>query len=405
MALSDKAIKAAKSRNTDYRLADGLGLCILVKPTGGKLWRFRYRYESKQKEISLGPYPEVSLQNARSKAEAARSQVAAGVDPSEARQATKAATAARAANSFEMVAREWYAKQAKTWVLTYAPKVLSRLENLINPYLGGLPIAEVKAPDVLKVLRRIEGRGNLETVRRVKVIIGQVMRYAIATGRAETDPTPSLKGATATPKTKHFAAFTDPTEVGNLMRMIFAYQGSAVVVAALKLAPLVFVRPNELRTARWKDINFDSAQWEFNASKGGEPHIVPLPAQAIAILRDLRPDTESSEWVFPSGHRGNNRPMSDNAILAAFGAMGLPKGSMTGHGFRAMARTMLAERLEFADHLIEHQLAHKVRDPLGRAYNRTKYLDQRKAMMQRWADYLDELRDGAKVITLADHRG
>ncbi|WP_318258138.1 site-specific integrase [Geobacter anodireducens] len=291
------------------------------------------------------------------------------------------------------MAREWHGKFSPTWAQTHADTTLRRLERDVFPWLGGRPIGDIKAPDVLAVLRRVEARGALETAHRVKTICGQVFRYAVATGRAERDPAADLKGALPPAKKTHLAAITEPAKVGELLRAIDGYQGSFVVRSAMQLAPLVFVRPGELRLAEWSEIDFDAAEWNIPAErmKMKEAHLVPLSTQALNILRELHALTSPSRYLFPSA-RSNARPLSNNAVNAALRRMGYDKDEMTGHGFRAMARTILDEVLQFRPDFIEHQLAHAVRDPNGRAYNRTAHLSERKKMMQSWADYLDDLR-------------
>jgi integrase len=273
------------------------------------------------------------------------------------------------------------------------------MERDLFPWIGKRPISEIKAPELLGALRRVESRGALESARRLKIIAGQVFRYAVATGRAERDPSGDLKGALAPPQERHHAAITDPKDVAPLLRAIDGYQGHFVVKCALRLAPLFFVRPGELRHAEWAEIDLDEAIWNIPAHKMKmkQAHIVPLCKQAVEILTELKKLTGASRYVFPSG-RTYARPMSENAILAALRRMGYDKDTMTGHGFRAMARTILDEVLQVRPDFIEHQLAHAVRDPNGRAYNRTAHLIERRKMMQTWADYLDGLKDGAVVI-------
>ncbi len=392
MPLSDAKVRNAKPREKQYKLFDGDGLFLLVTPNGKKGWRFKYRFAGKEKLISFGTYPEVSLSDAREKRLAARKQVAADIDPSQVRRAQQQ-SAVQDLDSFEVVAREWHQKFTPTWTEVHAHTTLRRLERDVFPGLGSLPIAEIKAPDVLKILRRVETRGALETAHRIKTICGQVFRYAIATGRAERDSAADLKGALPPAKKNHLAAITDPAKVADLLRAIDGYQGSFVVKCALQLAPLVFVRPGELRQAEWSEIDFDAAEWNIPAErmKMKDAHLVPLSTQSLAILRELHALTSRSRYLFPSA-RSNARPLSNNAINAALRRMGYEKDEMTGHGFRAMARTILDEVLQFRPDFIEHQLAHAVRDPNGRAYNRTAYRDERKIMMQRWADYLDGLK-------------
>ena len=393
MALTDIAIRNAKPTDKAQRLADGGGMYLELAPSGGKWWRLKYRFGGKEKRLSLGTYPDTGLADARGKREAARKLLAAGIDPSEHKKANKAAGEERAANSFEVVAREWFAKKKTNWVDGHSSKVLLRLENDVFPWLGKRPIADVTAKELLTTINRIVDRGAVDTGKRALQNCGQIFRYAVVTGRAERNPAADLRGALPTAKQTHLAAITDPDKVGGLLRAMDAYTGSLVTKCALRLAPLVFVRPGELRQAEWAEIDLEKAEWNIPASKMKmrEPHLVPLSDQAVAILSELHALTGNSRYVFP-GARSHKRPMSNNAILAALRRMGFDKDEMSGHGFRAMARTILDETLHFRPDYIEHQLAHAVRDPNGRAYNRTAHLAERKKMMQAWADYLDMLR-------------
>jgi integrase len=399
--LTDVKVRNAKPCEKDSKLFDGGGLFLLVTRGGGKLWQFKYRFGGKEKKLSFGTYPEVSLADAREKREAARKQVATGIDPGEARKAEKRTGSEKAANSFEAVAREWHTRQKGVWTPGHADRTIQRLERDVFPCIGTRPIGEITAPDLLMVLRRIESRGAHETAHRARFVCGQIFRYAVATGRAERDPAADLKGALTPLKTRHHAAITDPKEAAALLRAIDGYQGSFVVKTALQLAPLVFVRPGELRQAEWAEIDFDAAEWNIPAErmKMKQAHLVPLSDQAVGILRELQALTGNSRYLFPSG-RSFARPMSDNAVNAALRRMGFSTHEMTGHGFRAMARTILDEVLQVRVDFIEHQLAHAVKDPNGRAYNRTSHLAERRKMMQQWADYLDELKAGAKVLPL-----
>ena len=399
MPLTDTTIKNAKPGEKPFRLHDEKGLYLEVRPTGAKWWRFAYRFDGKEKLLSLGVYGDVSLKRAREKRDDARKLLADGINPSEHRKATKSARADRAANSFEVVAREWFAKQSPTWAENHGNRILRRLERDIFPWVGGRPVAEVSAPDLLAVVRRIEERGAIETAHRALSNCGQVFRYAVATARAERDPSGDLRGALKPATGEHFAAITDPKRVPDLLRALDGYQGTLTVKCALRLAPLVFVRPGELRKAEWADFDLAAAEWRYHVTKTGTDHVVPLASQAVAILLELQPLTGSGRYVFP-GARSPKRPMSDNALLAALRRTGIAKEEMSGHGFRAMARTILDEVLHFPPHLIEHQLAHAVRDPNGRAYNRTAHLPERRKMMQAWADYLEALKAGAEVIPL-----
>ena len=399
MPLTDAFLRTLKPPIKPEKHSDAGGLFLLATPTGGKWWRLKYRFGGKEKLLSMGTYPEVSLKAARERRDEARTLLAEGIDPGENRKIQKSAKVSRDANSFEVVAREWLAKNAPTWAESHTSNILRRMERDLFPWIGGRAIAEITAPDLLAVLRRIEARGANETAHRAKENCGQIFRYAIATGRAERDPSQDLRGALAPAKTEHMAAVTDPATVGAMLRMFDDYRGTLVTRCALRLAPLVFVRPGELRAAEWKDIDLEAGEWSFVASKTKTPHIVPLSRQAVAILSELQPLTGHARYVFPSP-RTDTRPMSENAILSAMRRMNITKEEMTGHGFRAMARTMLHERLKFPAEVIEHQLAHKVADALGAAYNRTRFLDDRRAMMQAWADYLDRLKAVAEVIPL-----
>lgn len=398
--LTDTKLRSLKPKAAAYRFADTNGLCIEVRPTGTKVWRYRYRHAGKASMTTLGGYPQMTLADARSARDKARALLSGGANPSQVARVERATKVEHAGNTFAAVSAELLAKRAKEGL---SPASVQRERRLIEKdlaLLGGLPVADVTAPLLLAALRKVEARGALETAHRARALAGLVFRYAIATGRAERNPAADLVGALASPTVQHFAAVTDPKQVGDLLRATHGYLGTPVVAAALKLAPLVFVRPGELRSARWADIDLDAAEWRFTTSKTKTPHIVPLSEQAVAILRDLHPLTGRSEYVFP-GVRSPRRPMSENTINAALKALGYDSETMTGHGFRAMARTILDEVLGFRPDLIEHQLAHAVRDPLGRAYNRTAHLPERRKMMQAWADYLDQLRASTgKVVAL-----
>lgn len=399
MPLTDVAIRKAKAAEKPIKLYDERGLYLEVSPGGGKWWRLKYRIDGKEKRLSLGVYPDVGLKEARDRRDAARKLLADGVDPSENRKAQKAVKANRAANSFEILAREWYAKFSSTWADLHRDRVLRRLERDVFPWIGPRPVAEVTAIELLSVIRRVEGRGALDTAHRVLSTCGQVFRYAVATARAKHDPSGDLRGALPPAETNHFAATTDPNRVAEILRAMDGYEGTFIVKCALRLAPLVFVRPGELRKAEWVDMDLEAAEWRYFVTKTKTYHIVPLSTQAVEILRELKPLTESGRYVFPSA-RSITRPMSENAVLAAMRRMGIGKEEMTGHGFRAVARTILDEVLGVRPDFIEHQLAHAVRDPNGRAYNRTAHLAERRKMMQQWADYLDKLKTGTAVVPL-----
>jgi integrase len=413
---SDTTIRTAKPE-AKARLTDGDGLYLLLKPSGSHWWRLDYSIGGKRKTLSIGVYPDTGLKAAREKADEARQRVAAGIDPSDVRKASKAEQAKAqetdkriadgqpAVDSFEEVAREWFTKFSADWAPSHASKIIRRLERDIFPWLGNRPIASITALELLTALRRVEARGALETAHRAHQNCGQIFRYAIATDRAQRDVSADLRGALPPTKETHRAAITDPKEVGALLRAIDDYQGYFVTKTALKLAPLLFVRPGELRQAQWAEFDFDKAEWNIPASrmKMREAHLVPLATQAIEILQELRALTGGGQYVFP-GARTTTRPMSDNAILSALRRMGFAKDEMSGHGFRAMARTILDEVLHIRPDYIEHQLAHAVRDPNGRAYNRTSHLAERRKMMQTWADYLDKLKTGAEIIPLASNQ-
>lgn len=399
MALTDIAIRSAKPADKPIKLTDGRGLYLLLNPNGSRWWRLDYRYACKRKTLSMGIYPDVGLKDARIRRDDARKLLASDVDPGENRKAVKAAKFERATNSFEAIAREWFARNSATWKASHGERIIRRFERDLFPWIGGKPIAELTAPEVLAAVRKIEDRGALETAHRALSNCGQVFRYAIATGRASRDISADLRGALTPVKTEHFPAITDPKQVGPLLRAMDGYTGSQVVRYALRLAPMVFVRPGELRNAEWAHIDLEAAEWRYTVTKTNTPHIVPLSRQAVEILTELQALTGDGRYLFPSA-RTNSRPMSDNAILSALRRMGIDKDEMTGHGFRAMARTILDEVLGFRPDYIEHQLAHAVRDPNGRAYNRTAHLAERRKMMQQWADYLDKLKAGAEIIPL-----
>lgn len=400
LPLTDLQVRNVKPKEKDFKLSDGFGLHLLVTTTGGKLWRFQYRYADKQKLLAIGAYPSISLAEARQARDDARKLLATGVDPNESRKAARIANSVEAKNTFEAITREWHTKNYSSWVPKHGDQVLRRLELDIFPAIGQRPIAELKAAEVLKALQPIEAREAIETAHRVKQSIGQVFRYAVATSRAERDPTGDLRGALAKVKADHHAAITEPAKVAELLRAIDGYDGSFIVKCALRLSPLVFVRPGELRQAEWSEIDFVSSLWSIPADKMKmkQPHLVPLATQSLDILREIQALTGNGKYLFHC-HRSTARAMSNNAINAALRRMGYGTDEMTGHGFRAMARTILDEVLQIRPDFIEHQLAHAVRDPNGRAYNRTAHLNERKKMMQQWADYLDGLKAGEKMLT------
>ncbi|MDD5300030.1 MAG: tyrosine-type recombinase/integrase [Gallionella sp.] len=404
--LNDKAVAAAKPGAKDYKLSDGDGLHLLVRTNGGKLWRLKYRIEGKEKLLSFGQYPEVGLKTVREWTIEARKLIAGGLDPMEVKKeaaAAKASTAtapAEALEAVEAISREWFEKFGSQWVDSHASKIIRRLERDLFPHFKGVGINTVKPIELLSVLRRVEARGALETAHRLLQNCGQIWRYAVSTGRAEYDVTLSLKGALPPAKETHLGAITEPQAIGALLRNIEEYKGSEVVRLALKLAPLVFVRPGELRQAKWDEFDISGRLWTIPGGrmKAKRPHIVPLSDQAAAILEELR-KTHESEYLFPSP-RALSRCLSDVALLAALRRMGYTKEEMTAHGFRAMASTNL-EHLGYDVRLIELQLAHADQDQVRAAYKRETHLlrlDERRKMMQAWADFLDGLRAGATVL-------
>ncbi|HEY3700457.1 MAG TPA: integrase arm-type DNA-binding domain-containing protein [Spongiibacteraceae bacterium] len=399
--LTDAEIKNAKPKERPYKLSDGGGLYLLIEANGNKYWRLAYRFGGKQKVLALGVYPDVTAKEARNSTEPnrfgrdqAKALIVRGVDPALQRKVAKATKSESAANSFEAVGLEWFAKQSPIWSEAHTTKTLWMLEKNLFPYLGARPVSEILPLELLATLRRIESRGAYDTAKRARQVAGQIFRYAVATGRAERDPSQDLRGALTATTKNHFPAVTDPKAVGPLLNALEAYQGTPIVRAAIRLAPLTFVRPGELRNARWGEVDLEAAEWRIPAErmKARQPHIVPLSEQAVAILKELHSLTGRGEYIFPSA-RSPRRPMSDNAVLAAMRRMGIDKEEMCGHGFRAMARTILDEVLNYRVDWIEHQLAHAVKDANGRAYNRTAHLKERKKMMQGWADYLDSLKN------------
>jgi integrase len=397
--LTATEVNKVKPKDKAFKLTDEKGLYLLVQTTGGKLWRFDYRFDSKRKTLALGAYPDVSLADARNRRDDARKLIANEIDPSETKKALKAAKNNSLSNSFEVIAREWLATKMQTKSEGYRKNVIRRFELYLFPWLGKRSMSEINVPELLDAIRRIENQNKVETAYRTLRAAGQVFRYAVQTGRVIRDITPDLRGALTPSVTKHMPSFTEPQEVAELMRAIEGFTGTLTVRTALRLAPLVFVRPSELRKAKWSDIDFNEGEWRYFVSKTKTEHIVPLCKQAIHLLKEIYPLSGHGEYVFQGGHNPD-KAMSEAAINAALRRMGYDtKTQITGHGFRAMARTILHERLNIDPYIIEHQLAHKVPDTLGAAYNRTKFIEQRKLMMQQWADYLDELKAGAKVVS------
>ncbi|WP_342335684.1 tyrosine-type recombinase/integrase [Burkholderia pseudomallei] len=404
MPLTDTAIRNAKPADKPVRLFDGGGLYLEIAPSGGKWWRLKYRFGGKEKRYSLGVYPEVSLAAARKKRDEAREKLAVGIDPGEAKKAEKRASLLAAAHSFEVVARGWMDERKTSVEPAQHAKTLARMENDVFPWLGKRPIAEIDAPEILVVLKRVDGRGARFTAHRIRSEISRVFRYGIKEGHCKADPARDLVDAIPPAQTTHFASITEPEKVGEMLRAFDGFTGTFPVLCALKLAPMLFVRPGELRKAEWAQFDLDKGEWRYFVNKTKTDHLVPLAAQAVTILRELHALTGEGVYVFP-GARDRNRPMSEAAINAALRRLGYDtRTEITGHGFRAMARTILHEELEEKPEVIEHQLAHTVPDSLGRAYNRTKFIKARRSMMQQWADYLDKLKAGAEIVPIAAAR-
>lgn len=407
--LTAKTIENLKAKDRAFSMSDGGGLSIEVTADGKKRWRFRYQLNGKASEISLGAYPDVPLRGfehkelgiwikgARDLRDECRILVAAGKNPAAARRASKVVPEEdnEGPNTFQSVALEWHGKNASKWTPGHGKTNLRRLEANIFPFLGKVGVDKITTQMLVKALEAVEERGAIETAHRTLSICRMVFDYAVRIGLTERNPASSLRGALRPVNATHHPAITDPDEVGGLLRAIDTYKGGVIVRHALQLAPLVFVRPGELRQAEWSEIDFDKAIWSIPAGKMKmrEPHLVPLSRQSLAILRGIQSFTGESKFVFPSPAHFT-RPLSNNGVLAALRSMGYDRDTMSGHGFRAMARTIMDEVLGFPAEHIEQQLAHAVRDPLGRAYNRTKHLPQRQEMMQKWADYLDVLKLG-----------
>jgi integrase len=393
-------VKPIKPNGDKY--ADGGGH-VSSREDDGKYWRMDYRHLNKRKTLALGVYPDVSLAKARKRRDEARELLADGIDPAQSKREMKQAQVIASGNTFEIIARQWLSKTSANRAVTTQAKITNWLESNVFPVVGKQAISTIGPRDVLAAVRRMEARGAIDSAHRVKQICSQVFRYAVAVGAAERDVTTDLRGALAAIPKSHFAAITEPKQVGELLRAIHGYTGHPYTVAALKLSPMVFVRPGELRAPEWAELDLDAAEWRIPASKikMGVEHLVPLPAQAVEVVRSVHAISGHGRYVFPSIRTGE-RCMSENTVNAALRGMGYTKEVMTAHGFRATARTILDEVLGERPDLIEHQLAHAVRDPNGRAYNRTSHLPERKRMMQRWADYLDSLRKGADVIQLRE---
>ncbi|NLI77654.1 MAG: integrase arm-type DNA-binding domain-containing protein [Candidatus Riflebacteria bacterium] len=392
--LTDVEVKRARPGEKTKYLFDGGGLYLEIFPDGTRRWRFRYRLHGKAHLLSLGNYPGVSLNEARTTREMMRKQVRAGIDPAATRKAGRAAGQTVAGDSFEVIAREWFETKTVGMVAGHRKRVMDRLEKDLLPWLGSRHMVEITPPDLLTTIRRIEARGAVETARRALGDLSRIFRYAVATGRIPSDPSRDLRGALPPPQEKHFAAITDQKALGTLLQTMEGYRGTLPVKVALLLAPLLVVRPGELRKMEWTDVNLEAAEWRFTVTKTKTLHCVPLCRRAVDLLRELHPLTGRGRFVFPNPRTPDgSRPMSENAVVAALANLGY-KWAMTGHGWRAVFRTLGDEVLRFRPDLIEAQLAHTVRDPNGRAYNRTSFIEDRREMMQRWADYLDGLRAG-----------
>jgi integrase len=405
--LTDTEIRKTKPAEKIKRLYDSQGLYLEITPSGGRYWRMKYRFDGKEARLAFGVYPAVTLARARAETLRAREQLANGQNPSEIRKAEKLSD--EGVNSVEQIAREWIAKFSETWSPSHTHKVTRRLELHAFPAIGRKPIADVQPHDVLTLMQRAEERGEMETAHGIRVVVGQVCRYAVATRRATNDPTPALKGAIKANINKNMAALTDPKAVGGLVSSINEYAGSLIVRTALLLSALTFQRPGNIRAMEWSEIDFDKSMWTIPSAKmkrtkeskeKDPPHLVPLATQALEALRKLHAHAGHSKYVFP-GERSHDRCISENTVAVALRTMGYTREQMVAHGFRAMARTLLDEQFEEPIHFIESQLAHKVRDTLGTSYNRTSHIEQRRGMMQRWSDYLDKLAAGGEVVAFA----
>ncbi|MDP2180352.1 tyrosine-type recombinase/integrase [Methylicorpusculum sp.] len=397
--LTDGEIRKVKPKENPYKLSDSGGLFLYVAVTGSKLWRLNYRFNGKQKTLSLGSYPLISLSEARTKAAEAKKQIINGIDPSAAKKALIASNIAAQVNSFEVLAREWHETHMKSKSESHSKKVLRFLELDVFPWLGKMAITHIEAPDILSVLRRIESRGANDIAHRTKQIIGQVFRYAIATGRATKNPAPDLQGALKPVTVTHYAAITEPEKIGQLLRAVEGYKGGYITKCALKLSFLVMLRPGEIRNAEWKEIDLERKEWRIPAEKMKmkSEHIVPLSNQSLTIFKEIQNLTGSGRYVFP-GARTKDRPMSENTISGALKRLDFSGEEMTAHGFRAMASTRLNEAHLFHPDAIERQLAHGEKDSVRAAYHRAQYLPERIKMLQWWADYLDTLKNNQNVV-------
>jgi len=404
MALTDVAVRKARPKAKAYKLGDSLGLFLLVQPSGGRLWRMKYRVDGREKKLGLGTYPEIGLAEARRRRDAARETLAQGKDPSREKQREKARKKLGAANTFASIAAEFCEKRKQDGSRAWAPATAKRCEYLLsvlNSSIGNLPIADIEPADILTAVRRIESKGKLESAKRTLQLAGSVFRYAVATARLKSDPTRDLRGALMNPTVTHYGAVLDPAGAGELLRAIDGYEGQPITKLAMQLAPHVFVRPGELRHAEWSEIDFDGALWTIPASKTKmrKDHLVPLSRQALAILEEAYRLTGPDGYVFPSV-RTRRRPMSDNTINAGLRRLGYTTDEMTAHGFRAMASTLLNESGKWNPDAIERALAHGDSDKVRAAYHRGAHWKERVEMMKWWSDYLDQLREGAQVVPI-----
>jgi integrase len=399
--LIDTQIKSLKPKEKAYKVADGGGLYLLVTPSGSKLWRLDYRFAGKRRTLALGQYPYISLSEARQKREEVKHDLFHGIDPSLKKKAQRQALG----DTFGAIAREWFERMKATWSQGHTEKTKGRLDRWLLPWLDDVPIRQVTAPLILECARRAESAGKIESAHRVIQLAGQIIRYAMATGRAESDPTPALRGALSPAPERHYPAPTTPDALAEVVKAIWSYEGSPVVRATLQVLALTFQRPGEVRHMKWAELDLEAGEWRFTTSKTKQEHLVPIAKQVMEVIQGIRPLTGATPWVFASLTR-RGRPISNMTMNRALQTMGFDtKSEITSHGFRAAARTLLHEKLGFAPPVIEHQLAHKVPDPLGEAYNRTRFLNDRKAMMQVWADYLDRLRTGEEAEVVPFGKG
>jgi integrase len=406
MALTDIAIRNAKAAAKPYKLGDALGLFLLVQPTGGKLWRLKYRVDGREKKLGIGTYPEISLADARKRRDDARELVATGKDPSREKQRDKTRARLEAENTFSAISAEYCKKRRRDGAKAWAPATAVRSEyllSLLTPAMGAIPIAEIEPADVLGAIRKIEGKGNLESARRTLQLASAVFRYAVATARLASDPTRDLRGALTAPTVTHYGAITDAKRVGELLRTIDGYEGQGLTRLAMQLAPHVFVRPGELRHADWAEFDLEGKLWIIPAEKMKmrKAHHVPLSRQSVDLLKDLQSITGLAGFVFPS-IRTRARPMSENTINAGLRRLGYASDEMTAHGFRAMASTLLNESGKWHPDAIERALAHGDSDKVRAAYHRGAHWKERVEMAQWWSDYLDQLRKGAEVLPFPD---